>query len=95
MPVTSRSFVLVSTQVRQAVAEVTSAALHRAQVSGALVLLQADRRHAHRHFPNGDARSPTSNDIIAVSPPHPTASSYPPEAHRLAALEREQGFVFF
>lgn len=35
-------------------------------MSRALVLLQAHRRHAHWHLPYGDARSPTSNDIIEV-----------------------------
>lgn len=52
-------------QIRQAPAAITSTALHRPQVSGALVLLQAHRRHAYWHLPHGDARSPSSNDIIA------------------------------
>lgn len=49
-------------QVCQAVATVTGPALHRPQVSGAPLLLQAHWRHAHRHLPNGDARSPSPDD---------------------------------
>lgn len=42
--------------VRQAAPATPSAAIHRPQVSRAPVLLQADRRRAHRHVPDGHAR---------------------------------------
>lgn len=38
-------------------------AFHRPQMSGTPLFLQANRRHADRHLLNGDAGSPSSNDL--------------------------------
>ena len=43
--------------LRQAATETAGATLHRPQVSGTPFLLQAHRRHPHRHLLNGDAGS--------------------------------------
>lgn len=56
-------------QVCQAAAPPARPAIHRPQVSGASVLLQADRRHAHRHFPHGDARGSASDHMTPAMPP--------------------------
>lgn len=50
-------------QVRQAAAPAARPALHRPQVPGAPVLLQAHRGHAHRHLPHGDAGGPAPDDL--------------------------------
>lgn len=59
-----------SWQVCQAAAPPARPALHRPQVSGASVLLQADRRHAYRHLPDGDAGG-TASDHMTTVPPFP------------------------
>lgn len=58
-------------QVCQAAAPPACAAIHRPQVSGASVLLQAHRRHAHRHFPHGDARGSAPDHMTPATPPPP------------------------
>lgn len=61
-------------QVRQAAAAPARPALHRPQVPGAPLLLQAHRGHAHRHLPHGDAGGPAPADL---GPPRP-ARARPP-----------------
>lgn len=50
-------------QICQAVTASACPALHRPKVSWTSLLFQVNRRHTHRHFPNGNARSATPNDI--------------------------------
>ncbi|XP_039667928.1 retinoic acid receptor RXR-gamma-B isoform X4 [Perca fluviatilis] len=57
-------------QVCQAAAPPARPALHRPQVSGASVLLQADRGHAYRHLPDGDAGG-SASDYMTPVPPFP------------------------
>lgn len=56
-------------QVCEAAAPAARPALHRPQVSGASLLLQVDRRHAHRHFPHGDAGGSAPDHMTPATPP--------------------------
>lgn len=58
-------------QVCQVAAPTARTALYWPQVSGASVLLQADWRHTHRYFPDGDAGDPTSDHMTPVPSPCP------------------------
>lgn len=55
-------------QVCQTAAAPACPALHRPQMSGASVLLQANWRHTYRHFPDGDAGSAASDHMTSVFP---------------------------
>ncbi len=59
-------FFSLVTQICQAAPPSARSALHRTEVPGASVLLQAHRRHTYRHFPHGDAGSATSNHMTQV-----------------------------
>ncbi|KAA8589985.1 hypothetical protein FQN60_013350 [Etheostoma spectabile] len=61
--------------VCQAAAPPARPALHRPQVSGASVLLQADRGHAYRHLPDGDAGG-SASDYMTRVPPFPCKYSH-------------------
>ena len=63
-------------QVCQAAAPPARPALHRPQVSGASVLLQADRGHAYRHLPDGDAGGAASDHMTPVPPLPPCIYSH-------------------
>lgn len=65
------SKVFCDLQVCQTAAPPPCSALHRTQVSGASLLLQANRGHAHRHLPDGDAGGSTSDHMTPSPPPLP------------------------
>lgn len=58
-------------KVCQVAAAPACPALHRPQMSGASVLFQANRRHAHRHLPDGDAGGAASDHMTPALPPYP------------------------
>lgn len=58
-------------KVCQVAAAPARPALHRPQMSGAFVLFQAHRRHAHRHLPDGDAGGTASDHMTPALPPYP------------------------
>lgn len=62
-------------QVCQAAAPPARPALHWPQVSGASVFLQADRGHAYRHLPDGDAGGSAPDHMTPV-PPSPCKYSH-------------------
>jgi len=83
-------------QVCQAVAASARPSLHRPQVSRTSLLLQADRGHAHRHLPHGDAGGPPPDHMTPVMwpPPHPTppllVSVYTPEMSVIRTFKKKK-----
>lgn len=56
----SKCNLLCSAQICEAPSSTSSTAIHRLEVLGASLLLQADRWHAYWHFPHGNAWSSPS-----------------------------------
>lgn len=74
-------------QVCQTPPAPASTTVHRAEVPGAPLLLQADRGHPHRHLPHGDAGdTPAGHLRVRSPPPYPHTAPTPPLRATRAAL---------